>query len=45
VNDKSFANGNSNSQGAGPDVLPLWLRHDWQTAMARQAQPHQLAQP
>ena len=35
---KSFANGNGDSAPAGPDVMPLWLRRDWQAAMAKAAQ-------
>lgn len=36
--DRSFANGNGDSTPAGPDVTPLWLRRDWQTALARASQ-------
>jgi hypothetical protein len=37
MKDKSFANGNGNSHANGP-IMPLWLRHDWQTCLARASQ-------
>ena len=34
---RSFANGNGES-ASGPDVTPLWLKGNWEYAMARAAQ-------